>query len=168
MNETWVKLKEWWVSLAIREKQAVAAGSSLLAIFIIYLGIWSPYLNHIAEMRKQIATDQKTLQWMEVADKAIQKVEGKSQGKGKAVAPVVLLSILQKRINSAGLEQYLKQLKQATNESIEAHFQKIEFDKLMKLLISVTKEEGVTVTQMLATTENAPGVINADILLKAG
>src|SRR5690349_11539379 len=109
MNEISVKIKEWWNGLATREKQTVSIGLGLITLFIIYQWIWTPYLNHIADMRKQMVTQQKTLQWMKAADKEIQKVVSPSNGKNKTVTPIVMLSILQKQIKKAGFEEYLTQ-----------------------------------------------------------
>ena len=166
MKEYGVKLKEWWSNLAPREKQAVTWGGALLGIFIIYQGIWSPYVDHIASMRNSIKSNQKTLVFMQEADKEIQKKESQSNTKAKTTSPVALLGFLQKQINQSQLNQQLTQLKQATNDSIELHFQKIEFDKLMNFLIKIVKEQSVSITQLSATAESSPGVVNADVMLK--
>lgn len=168
MNETSMKIKEWWAGLAVRERQAISIGLCVVGIFIVYQWIWTPYLNHVDTMRKQISTDQKTLAWMQAADQEIQKVEGKSKGKNKITTPIVLLSVLQKQIKSAGFDKVLTQLKQTTNDTIEVGFRKIEFDKLMKFLITMTSDQGVTITQMSATSENLPGIVTAEILIKVG
>ncbi len=167
MKEMWLKWKEWWSQLALREKQAVMLGGPLLIIFILYQWIWSPYLDYVNGMRKRIGTEQKLLLWMQEADAAINKIAGQSKTKIKAVSPVMLLSVMKKQVNKAGLEQYLTQLKQATNESIELHFQKIEFDKLIKVIISVMKEQPVSILQMSVVADNTPGIVNADIILKS-
>mgnify|MGYP001226923991 CR=1 FL=1 len=166
MKEWLVKLKEAWANLAMREKRMVTAGGAFLGIFIVYQWIWTPLLNHVATLRNRIAANQKTLVWMQSADKAIQKMEGRTNIKAKRTSPVGLLSLLQKQINHAGLEQQLIQLKQTTNDSVEMHFQKVEFDKLLKLLMTVVKEQSVFISQMSVTAENTPGLVNADIILK--
>lgn len=165
MNELWQKVKEWWSNLSLREKQAVAAGGSLLGIFILYQFIWSPFLDNVASMRKRINSDQKLLVWMEEADKKIKKIEGETKTQGKMISPVVLLGLIQKQINSSGLERSLTNLKQASTNSIELQFQKVEFDKLIKLLTTIIKAHGVTISQMSVTAETAPGIVNAEIVI---
>ena len=165
MNEQWMKLKEWWSNLSLREKQAVGSGGSVLTVFIFYQLMWSPFLDHMALMRKKIQTDGKVLIWMEAADKQIQKVEGQAKPTTKTITPVILLGLLQKQINHAGLGQYLSNMKQGSNESVDIHFQKVEFDKLMTLLIAVIKEHHVFITQMSVTADITPGVVNADLTL---
>lgn len=168
MKEQWSKLKTGWGNLAAREQQAIAIGASLLGIFILYQWIWSPLVDHVAAMRKQMVAEKKLLVWMQTADKQIHKIEGTSQNKSKSVSLVMLLSLVQKQINHAGLEKNLSQLKQASNASITMHFQKVEFDKLIALLTIIIKEQHVSITQMSAVAENTPGIVNADVMLKIG
>ena len=165
MKAWWEKLKAWWHPLSLREKQAVAIGGSLLFIFLVYQCMWKPYLNHMESMRQRIISEQKTLLWMQSADKIMQ-MGNKSSAKSKSVSLVVFLSQMQGQIKLAGLEQYLTQLKQSANDSIEIHFQKVEFDKLITFLIDVMKKRPVSVTQMLVIAGDAPGYVSADIAMK--
>ena len=90
----------------------------------------------------------------------------KSATKNKPVSIVVFLSQMQDKIKSAGLENTLTQLKQSANESIEMHFQKVEFDKLMSFLIAVMKEHPVSISRLSVAATDAPGVVSADIVMK--
>src|SRR5262245_43146919 len=148
MKELWIKLKEWWSTLALREKQAVSIGAALLILFITYEWIWTNALESVEEMREKIISGQKTLVWMEEADKQIKKMEGQSQTKSHATSPVELLSQIKKQIQRAGLEPNLTQLKQSTKDSIEVHFQRVEFDKLMGMLGVVIKEQNISIQHM--------------------
>lgn len=165
MKESLEKSKERWAQFSVREKQAVVVGGSLLAIFIVYQLMWSPALNHVENMRQRIATDQKTLLWMQSADKTMQQMGNKS-AKNKPVSIVVFLSQMQDGIKQAGLENTLTQLKQSANESIEMHFQKVEFDKLMSFLVVVMKEHPVSISRLSVVATDAPGVVTADIVMK--
>lgn len=166
LNEYWVKINDWWSALALREKQAVAVGGGALFIFLLYAIIWSPLSNGAASLRSRINTEQKTLAWMQAADKQLQKAEKETNTKSKAVSPVVLLSLLQKQISDAELDQQLTQMKQATNDSIEMHFQKVDFDKVMQLLINVVKSYNVSISQLSAVSLSSPGITNIDVVLR--
>lgn len=168
MKEFWLKAKEWWSNLALREKQAVSVGGVLLALFIIYQWMWMPALNGVESLRQKIVAGQKTLVWMESVDKQIQKMEGQSTDKQHASTLVVLLSQMKKQINRAGLEPYLTQLKQANNSSIEAHFKKVEFAKLVDMLAASMKELSMSVTHLVLTPTETPGYVNADMVIKQG
>jgi type II secretory pathway component PulM len=78
-----------------------------------------------------------------------------------------MLSITKKYISQAGLDRYLTQLKQNTNESIEMHFQKVEFDRLIRLLTVLINEQHFTLLQISSVAENPSGIVNADVILKS-
>lgn len=166
MKEQLIKFKDWWSHLAMREKQAILLGSAVILLFIVYQWIWAPLLAGKESLKKQIEIQTKTYIWMKAADQACAKIEKQTLNKNKPVPPVVFLGMMQKQIEQAGLEQSLSQLKQSTNESIEMHFQKVEFDKLMQLLIVTLKGQSVSVAQMSVLAESDPGLVNADITLK--
>src|SRR5205085_6134682 len=140
MKEWRIKLKEWWANLAVREKQAVIAGGLALGIFIIYQLIWSPLLEGLAGMRNHIHASQRLLMTMRTADMEINKINADRIGTKTTASPVVLLSLLQKKINQDGLDTQLIQLKQTSNNAIQVHFQKAGFDKIMRLLMAIVKE----------------------------
>lgn len=168
MKQEWEKVKEKWASLAVREKQAVVLGGLLLALFILYQGIWSPILNSINTMRQQIVTNQKTLLWMQSVDKTLQKLSGQSIANVKPVSLVVLLGEVQDKVKQAGLDNTLSQLKQVANESIAMHFEKVDFDKLMVFLTAFIKTHSVSISQMSAVATDTPGVVNVDMQMKQG
>jgi type II secretory pathway component PulM len=162
----YAKLKEWWLALAPREKYVVALGSVTVVLFLIYEIIWSPLVDGAANMRKRITTDQKTLAWMQSADKELTKLQQQSRASTTSLSPVALLAVLQKKMQQAGFDEAAVQLKQSSNDSVEIHFQKVPFDSIMKLLLSTVKEFNLTVTQMSAVAETTPGVVNADLVLR--
>lgn len=166
VKEYWQKAKDWWAPRSQREKQAIIVGGTLSGLFIIYQCIWSPYLEHVASMRNKIMTQQKTLIWLQAADKEINKIESHSVSKHKTMSPVTMLAYLQKQVKQTGVEGNLTQLKQTSNDTIAMHFSKIEFDKLMKLITIICREQSVLVSQLSAVSENSPGVVTADVYLK--
>ena len=166
MKEWQIKIKDWWQALSQREQQVVALGGIVISALLFYLIIWGPYLDRINTMRQHIKTEQQTLAWMQAADKEIKQFEVHSKNKNAATTPVILLSTLQKQIEEANLAPFLTDLKQSATDAIEIHFQKIEFDNLIRLLLTILKTQNVSITQMSVIAENSPGMVNADVILK--
>ena len=164
MTASWTKLKEWWDQLALREQRAISMGGVLIAVFIFYQGIGSPSLHHLEVMRQKIVSAQKTLWWMQSADKVIRS--HLSVMKPPPVSPLVFLSQMHGQIKLAGLESFLTELKQSGNDSVEMHFQKIEFDKLAAFLIRVMKASPVTISQLSVSALEARGLVNAELVIK--
>jgi general secretion pathway protein M len=166
MKEWQIKLKEWWKALNEREQRVVTAGGVIVAALLFYLIIWGPYLNRIHLMRQHIKTEQQTLAWMRAADKEIKQIETHTKNKSAATTPVALLNTLQKQIEDANLAPFLTDLKQSSPDTISIHFQKVEFDNLMRLLLTILKTQNVSVTQMSVVAENSPGMVNVEVLVK--
>lgn len=165
MKEYWNKIKDWWATLGIREKKAVSGAGIVLLIFAVYQFLWLPFQNQAIYLRKQIVSNEKTLLWMQTIDQRISATRGNEHA--QKTSAVLLLGILQKEIESAGLQQSLMQLKQNNNGMIELHFQKVQFDELMKLLIQINKQHGTDIVQMSALADPSPGIVNADIYVKS-
>jgi general secretion pathway protein M len=166
MKDRLNQLQQWWSQLAEREKRMVSIGGVIVSIFILYAGIWHPFLNHLQEMRHRIHANQQTLRWMQEADKSLQKLENQTEKKNQAIAPVVLLGLLQKQINDTGLASNLTSLKQSGTDAIEMQFQKVDFDKLMGFLLIIAKSYKVSFTQMNAIAMGA-GLADVIIVVQA-
>jgi type II secretory pathway component PulM len=156
----WQKNWQWWANLAPRERQILSVGSLLLIIFIIYQWIWSPMLDQVISMRKHFEVDQNTLLWMQAADKEMRILERQSKHHVASLTPIALLTILQNKINHSGLSSHVTQLKQASQDTITIQFQQVEFDALIRLLISMMKEQVVTIAQLSIIADHSPGVVN--------
>ncbi len=166
MKEQWAAVKTWWSNLAMREKKAVVVGSALLMVFMVYEGVWSPLMEHVNALRQRIQTDRKTLVWMQAADQMLQKTGNRQQAKRPST--VVLLSDLQKEVNERGLGQALTRLEQSGEDGVEMQFQQVEFDKLMRFLVEIVKEQNVVIMQMsaVATATSGVGSVMVELRLK--
>lgn len=166
MKEWWLKGKDWWQSLAVREKQAVSIGGGVLAVFLIYSLIYAPLYTRIDSMRKQIVTSSKTLAWMQQADKQIADLSRSGVKAHSGETPVTVLSEIQTQLNTANLAQTLTQLKQITTDSISLQFKEVSFDKMISVLIALSRTHAVTVTQCTVIAANTPGMVDADIVVR--
>lgn len=158
-------MKERFNQLSKREKKITVASGVLIMVVIIYFGLYSPLVSHVHALRNQIQQDQTVLAFMQQADQTINQVNV-GRHKNKPESTMMLLSILQKQINEASLNLALIQLKQGTGETVAMRFQKVEFDKLMRLLLMVTKQQAVTIEQLSAKTNRDLGLVDAEVVLK--
>ena len=54
----------WWQGLNERERRLVAICGPLLLIAILYWGLWTPFANHVAEVKQQLQNQRNTLAMM--------------------------------------------------------------------------------------------------------
>jgi type II secretory pathway component PulM len=102
---------------------------------------------------------------MQNVDVQLTQLEKDPKQSEHVASPVALLSVLQKEVTDARLEPNLVQLKQVSNDAVEMQFQKVSFDKLMQLLIRMSKEHAVLISTLNVTTETEPGLVNANVVL---
>jgi type II secretory pathway component PulM len=158
-------MKDWWMNLAVREKQSLIIGSACVFLFLLYELIWSPFTTNIDDMRNRIQHNQELLAWMQNADKRIETLEKSSKGSATQNTGS-LLGIMQAQVNTSPFAKSVKQLRQSDNESVQLSLQKIDFDKLVIWLAELGQKQGIIVDQMAITPGDAPGVINANFIVK--
>lgn len=157
-------MKEWWNNLSIRERQVVFFGSIAIFLILIYLILWQPFTNKIDNLRSQITKNKNLLIWMQSADKQMQTIVKESQTKTSKNNGSIL-GVVQSDINKSALKSNLTQLKQAENDTVQVTFQKVGFDNLMKWLIHLWQQDGLTVLQATITPGDSLGVVSADLIL---
>lgn len=157
-------MKEWWINLNIREKQALLIGGTIVLFFLLYEITLSPLSNYNASLRDEIHHNQKLLSWMEEADQHIQATE-KMLHKNNSKNSAALLSLAQKEIAQSPFANNLGQLGQSENNSVQITLQKVKFDELMKWLTLNWQKNGLTVTQITAAPNGSPGVIDTTIVI---
>lgn len=158
-------MKEWWMNLGLREKQAVVLGGMLVGLFLLYEMVWAPITTHIEDLRASIQHNQSTLVWMEETNQHINILQKLSVKQNSNRSSTALLSILQKEINQSPFASNLKQLIQAENNSVKIVFEKVNFDNLIKWLITLGEKQGLTITQMTATPSGALGIVDVSMVM---
>lgn len=158
--------KEWWLNLALREKQMVALGGCTLFIIIFYFFIWSPFTNHLDNLRHDIQTSQQLLMWMQASNKKILTIENQ-QKKQKSRLKIrgSLLGIIQKRANQSPLAKNISFIQQADNNAVQLQFKNVNFDQLMSWLIQLWQTQGIVISQMSVTPVSAQGIVEAEVVL---
>lgn len=160
------RFHDWWSPLEAREKKMVTAGSLAISAFIFYAAIFMPLSNHAIKLRKQIKTNSQLLAWMQEASKKINAAKGEEHNLIAVPSPVVLLTILQQKVDKAGLASGLTELKQVGNDSVEMQFKQVEFDNVMRLLIAVLTQHDVKVEKLTSTARATPGIVDANLVFK--
>lgn len=159
-------MKEWWFNLSLREKQTVASGGAVVALFLLYIVIWAPLTNKVENLRQQIQSKQNLLSWMQESDLRIQKLE-KSQHAHTKPSTASLLNTVQTEINKTTMAKNLTELQQADNEAVQLRFKKVNFDDLIKWLIQLSQQHALAIQQFTTTPSTSPGLVDVELKLQA-
>lgn len=157
-------MKEWWQNLALREKQILALGGFVVALFVLYEIIWSPFTNKIDNMRASVADNQKLLAWMQNADEIMQSLTKSAKTKSQQTGS--LLGLMQSEINKSPLGRHVTQLRQSENDSVQMNLQKVNFDQMISFITDLSNRYGLVTSQITVTPTQTPGEVMADVIIK--
>lgn len=157
-------MKDWWLNLSLREKNTLNLGAIALIMIFIYIFIWSPLTNKVANLRQQIQRDSQLLTWMQSADIQITAAGTVTKGPTHSGS---LLSVTQTLINKSALSSQLTQLRQADSDSVQLSFKEVNFDKLILWLGQSSKKEHLSISEFRVTPLSAPGMVSAELILQS-
>ncbi len=157
-------MKEWWINLSLREKQAASLGGALIAVLLIYVLIWLPFTNSLESLRNQVRRNTELLTWMRESDNRIQTLEKMLQRQN--IKPTAsILGIVQNAVNNSPLAKNLAQMRQAENNSVQLSFQKVDFDMLIQWLTQIWQQQGLIVEQLVVTPSGTPGIVSTELVI---
>ena len=157
--------KQWWDNLHERERKIVLFGAIALIIVLVYLIIWSPLSDAVAQRKKAVHSQQALLHYLHGASVEIQTL--KAQGISTSISPAQtdLLTLVEQSASSQQLSTYLKQVEQPQPNQISLTFDNVPFDNLLRWLEMLSTTHGVNVIQMNATRLGTPGLANVTMTL---
>lgn len=160
-------MQSWWSQRVLRERLAIIIGSSLLFLFLYIQMLLVPLFAKKNNLQQQIVTASQTLAWMQMADRQLAEINEKPNAQQAEITPVALLGILQQGIEQAGLSSTLKELKQASNGSIELHLQQAAFDTFITWFFAFNKTYAININQLAIQQTEQAGLVNVDISLES-
>ncbi|HSW70253.1 MAG TPA: type II secretion system protein GspM [Gammaproteobacteria bacterium] len=158
-------MKDWWLNLALREKQIIAAGSVLVILFLIYEIIWSPLANANDNLRTRIQHNYAALSFLKNTNQHIQELLKTSQ-EIKNQSPESFLGTLQAEINKSEFAQAVTALRQGENDSMQFILNRVNFDRLVVFLTSLWKQYHFIVADITVTPTGTPGEVTANVTVK--
>jgi general secretion pathway protein M len=150
--------KEWWESITTREQQLTMASVIVVAIAVLYWGIWTPLTGQLSETRKQLTRAEATLNWtQEKATILLGAGAGKQQAKQGNLTQILNSSA---RKNGITFSRIVNK-----QDKIEVWITKVEFDLFLKWLTTLNNQYGVSVLNADLAKINQKGYIKVNRLL---
>lgn len=158
-------MKNWWQNLALREKQAVLLGGLLLILLIFYSFIWLPLSNSADNLRNKIHHNQELLLWMQDTDEKMQAIEHNLKQPSQTRLASSLLSLVQHELQKSPINNAVSQLRQAENNAVQMHVEKVSFDELITWLTTMWQNFGLLVTEINVMLSGQVGMVQGEITL---
>jgi general secretion pathway protein M len=163
MNAALTQLQEWFRSLAPRERLLVSVGGIVVAITILYLGIWEPLSKAHSKREQDLAASQGLAQRLE----AIAVVVQKSQSSGGAVinTGASLLSTVDQVSKAGTLGKPLTRIQPEGDHEVKVWIDGVSFEALVRWISELEGRYGISVQTADLDRDTLPGQVNARLSL---
>ncbi|KFZ36611.1 general secretion pathway protein GspM [Shewanella mangrovi] len=148
-------LRNWWAHLAQREQQLVAVMAVLVAVSILYWGIWTPISN--AEQRAELQRDAQAnmLSYVKQTANKIAALK-KSGSNARAVTSGSLSTIV---TQSAGRFGLTITRMQPQGNKIQVWMDDVPFEALLSCLDDLVQQQGLSLDNLDVAVSDAPGMV---------
>jgi len=155
-------IRDWFATLAPRERMIVLGGGFLAVLIVLWGGIWRPLASGAVELDDAIAAKRALLTSLQRA-RSIAAQPGATIN-GAAGQSLVLL--VDQTHRNFGLEGTLTRNQPDGSDGIRVTFQNSSFDGLIAWLGALHVSYGITVDTASIDGARAPGVVNATVVLR--
>ncbi len=159
-------MKEWFESLAAREKQFVSIGAVVVIVVLIYGLGWVPFDKKHIDLKAQVGNWERALAELSPLRAAANGGPGQSgRVTSGAQSPII---IVDETLRSRGLDRYRKRSQPTTRDGIRIEFENIAFDELILWLGELSEHHAMRVQagSFSVAPQIAPGRINASLTLE--
>lgn len=158
-------MKQWFFSRQPQERFALI----IMAIFLIgaafYALFWLPLNEEIAQKKRWISEQQKTLSWMQQTAVKIHRLTSNRHAdplkRGNALLTTIDSTAKQQQIREA-----VKRIKPQGNDKVQLWLEQASFDRMIRWLDVLQQRHGVSISTITVDRQNDSGLVNARINLE--
>lgn len=162
-------LREWFDSLAPRERLAVAAGSVAVVVALFYYGLWHPLNTNLDAAHNRVTAETNQTRWMlGIRDEArlLQASGTQTELKGRDDS---LLSIVDTTSRANNLGEAVRHIQPDNDDKAIVSLQKANFNRMLFWLRTLHSEYGISATEMtVSRDDDTPGEVGARLTLVRG
>jgi general secretion pathway protein M len=158
------KVKDWFLSLQIRERLLVIAGGVLVLLAAIYLLALAPFYSAVNTSAQRVSTKEGDLAWMRSVGGEVLALSANAPA---AAAPSgeSLVVLIDRSARECGLGAALTGQTPSGENGIRVRLESAEFDKLIVCLGSLQQAHAVDIESATIDRTAKPGYVNASLVL---
>ena len=160
-------MKAWLDSLDARERMMLAAGTALLAVFLIYILVWSPVHSGYNALKNTVEEQRSTAVWMRESAQTLASLKRSSGNRARGLGGRSLLSVADSTARAGGLGEALKRVEPEGSDSVRVWLDGASFDVLVKWLGTLSTLHGVNAQTVTMERSESKGRVNARLTLQA-
>lgn len=154
-------LRRRYAEMSAREQRIVLLGAVAAAVLLV-LALVMPLDRAVARSHERVERKQADLEWLrQVGPSLASRAQGPSTPSNES-----LLVLVDRSAREAGLGAALTGSQPSGDGSMRTQFQKAEFDRLVAWMGALAQQSGVRAESATFDAGDAPGVVNAVIVLR--
>lgn len=159
-------MRDWFDSLEAREQLSVLVGAVVVAVAILYFGLWTPLADRQTNLASSVTVWERSLAELRPLKAAARAAD--SGGRPAAGAGQSLVVIVDSTVSRHDLSTALQRSQPTGGNGIRVEFQDAAFDDLVRWLGDLASAYGMQVqsANFSASTQNIPGRVNASLTLE--
>jgi len=160
-------MRAWWDGLDPRERMMVAAGGTLLVLFLIYILVLSPIHSGYDSLRNTVDEQRTTAVWMQESAQTLTRLKRNSGRAPQGLGGRSLLSVADSTARAGGLGPALKRVEPEGSDGVRVWLDGASFDVLVKWLGTLSTIHGVNAETVTMERAATAGRVNARLTLQA-
>jgi type II secretory pathway component PulM len=154
-------LRDWFQSLAQRERRMVLFGAAA-AVLVLLLGVWLPVERRVSRLRTQVQTRQADLAWLQTVAPQLGELRSGSAGAGNES----VVALADRVAHETGIARALN-TQAGSDGTFSVRLEQVAFDSLLNWAGELVLRHGVRIVS--ATIDGSPnaGMVSATIVLRA-
>ncbi len=157
-------MKEWFESLAPRERIIIAVGGVLLVPILLWAMVWEPMSSSVQTLRTDVDNSRDLLSLMQRASAQVKQTGGKP-GNNKQNTHVSLINAVESTARQVGLRKSISSLDPQGDDKINLRIKDAVFDDLIIWQGRLETEFSIHTNQLNISATDKPGLVNARIQL---
>lgn len=151
----------WYYGRETSEQRVVAALAALVAVAVLWLGVWKPVSDWREVAHNRYLNAQSELDWMHANEARARALAGSGDARG---AQRSLVPVITRSAQSLGIQ--VNRLQPEANGAVSVGLQAQPFNDLLTWLHQLEENNGVEVLRLAIDAEGRSGIVNAQIRLQ--
>ncbi|WP_423820516.1 type II secretion system protein M [Salinisphaera sp. SPP-AMP-43] len=159
-------LKEWFHTLAPRERVMVSIAAVMVVIALFYYALWQPLNNALTDAQAQVTAESNQARWMLGIRNEAQLLRSSSQHRAPTGSNRSLLSIVDESSRANQLGKAVTHIQPRNNDQASVTLDEANFNRMLYWLQTLQSQYGVVATEAtISREEDTAGLVEARLTL---
>ena len=158
-------MKQWWESLAERERLLLSVGALVLALLLAYLFVVEPLRNELKTATAERDAKTSLFHKLQGAAAEADVLRARQVEAGTLPDGADAQSLVQQSAEAAGLKEQIKNVGSGDAGSVKLSLEQARFDTVLLWLATLRQQYGLRVEAFSATRAGEPGAADIDLTL---